>query len=311
MKTKYIFVVGGVLSGVGKGVAAASIGRILKNRGLNVSAIKIDPYINIDAGTMNPTEHGEVFVTEDADETDQDLGNYKVTINSLDDIIINSKNEKLSDVLDSLNSNIATLVTSNLAILKTNLSTARDSIITNIANNNTSISTLNTKLNNSVSSMNSNISLNMPMYSVIAYNGTIAPTGWQLCNGGRLLNTSGDSSGINTPDLRGRFILGAGSGINLTERVIGNIGGEENTALNINQMPSHDHNLRLGFINYANGGTDQRNTIMYQNSVDPIFYHHLNHTNGAGITTTGGNRSHNNMPPFYSLTYIIKQPIQE
>lgn len=77
MKTKYIFVVGGVLSGVGKGVAAASIGRILKNRGLNVSAIKIDPYINIDAGTMNPTEHGEVFVTEDADETDQDLGNYE------------------------------------------------------------------------------------------------------------------------------------------------------------------------------------------------------------------------------------------
>ncbi len=76
-KTKYIFVVGGVLSGVGKGVAAASIGRILKNRGLNVSAIKIDPYINVDAGTMNPTEHGEVFVTEDADETDQDLGNYE------------------------------------------------------------------------------------------------------------------------------------------------------------------------------------------------------------------------------------------
>jgi CTP synthase len=76
-KTKYIFVIGGVLSGVGKGVAAASIGRILKNRGLQVSAIKIDPYINVDAGTMNPTEHGEVFVTEDADETDQDLGNYE------------------------------------------------------------------------------------------------------------------------------------------------------------------------------------------------------------------------------------------
>jgi CTP synthase len=76
-KVKYIFVVGGVLSGVGKGVASASIGRILKNRGLNVSAIKIDPYINVDAGTMNPTEHGEVFVTEDADETDQDLGNYE------------------------------------------------------------------------------------------------------------------------------------------------------------------------------------------------------------------------------------------
>ncbi len=77
MSTKYIFVIGGVMSGVGKGVTAASIGRILKNRGLNVSAIKIDPYINLDAGTMNPVEHGEVFVTEDGDETDQDIGNYE------------------------------------------------------------------------------------------------------------------------------------------------------------------------------------------------------------------------------------------
>ncbi len=68
---------GGVMSGVGKGIAVASIGRILKNRGLAVSAIKIDPYVNVDAGTMNPVEHGEVFVTEDADETDQDIGNYE------------------------------------------------------------------------------------------------------------------------------------------------------------------------------------------------------------------------------------------
>ena len=79
--TKYIFVVGGVISGVGKGVAAASIGRILTGKGYSVSAIKIDPYINIDAGTMNPTEHGEVFVTEDGDETDQDIGNYERFLN--------------------------------------------------------------------------------------------------------------------------------------------------------------------------------------------------------------------------------------
>lgn len=78
---KYIFVVGGVISGVGKGVAAASIGRILTGKGYNVSAIKIDPYINIDAGTMNPTEHGEVFVTDDGDETDQDIGNYERFLN--------------------------------------------------------------------------------------------------------------------------------------------------------------------------------------------------------------------------------------
>ena len=79
--TKYIFVVGGVMSGVGKGVTVASIGRILQSRGYNVSAIKIDPYVNVDAGTMNPVEHGEVFVTEDGDETDQDIGNYERFLN--------------------------------------------------------------------------------------------------------------------------------------------------------------------------------------------------------------------------------------
>lgn len=79
--TKFIFVVGGVMSGVGKGVTTASIGQILQSRGYNVSAIKMDPYINVDAGTMNPIEHGEVFVTEDGDETDQDIGNYERFLN--------------------------------------------------------------------------------------------------------------------------------------------------------------------------------------------------------------------------------------
>lgn len=74
---KYIFVVGGVISGVGKGIAASSIAKILQDRGQVVTAIKIDPYINIDAGTMNPTEHGEVFVLTDGDECDQDMGNYE------------------------------------------------------------------------------------------------------------------------------------------------------------------------------------------------------------------------------------------
>lgn len=74
---KYIFVIGGVMSGVGKGITTSSIGAILKARGLKVTALKIDPYINVDAGTMNPTEHGEVFVLADGDETDQDMGNYE------------------------------------------------------------------------------------------------------------------------------------------------------------------------------------------------------------------------------------------
>jgi CTP synthase len=75
--TKYIFVAGGVMSGIGKGVSVASISRILKSKGFEVTAVKIDPYINVDAGTMNPIEHGEVFVTEDGDECDQDIGNYE------------------------------------------------------------------------------------------------------------------------------------------------------------------------------------------------------------------------------------------
>lgn len=77
MSPKFIFVAGGVMSGVGKGVSCASIGKILQSSGYKVTALKIDPYINVDAGTMNPTEHGEVFVTDDGDETDQDIGNYE------------------------------------------------------------------------------------------------------------------------------------------------------------------------------------------------------------------------------------------
>lgn len=80
--TKYLFVVGGVMSGVGKGVAASSIAKVLQSRGLKVTAIKIDPYINVDAGTMNPTEHGEVFVLKDGLETDQDMGNYERFLNT-------------------------------------------------------------------------------------------------------------------------------------------------------------------------------------------------------------------------------------
>ncbi len=78
---KYIFVVGGVMSGVGKGVTTSSIALLLSSRGLNVTAMKIDPYINVDAGTMNPTEHGETFVLKDGLETDQDMGNYERFLN--------------------------------------------------------------------------------------------------------------------------------------------------------------------------------------------------------------------------------------
>lgn len=76
-RTKFIFVTGGVVSSLGKGIAAASLGAILENRGLNVSILKLDPYLNVDPGTMNPFQHGEVFVTDDGAETDLDLGHYE------------------------------------------------------------------------------------------------------------------------------------------------------------------------------------------------------------------------------------------
>ena len=77
MAVKYVFVTGGVVSGLGKGITAASLGRLLKARGYRVTMQKFDPYINIDPGTMNPIQHGEVFVTDDGTETDLDLGHYE------------------------------------------------------------------------------------------------------------------------------------------------------------------------------------------------------------------------------------------
>ncbi|HKK44269.1 MAG TPA: hypothetical protein VJ964_02025, partial [Balneolaceae bacterium] len=77
MATKYIFVTGGVTSSLGKGIICASLGRLLVARGLRVTIQKLDPYINVDPGTMNPYEHGEVYVTEDGAETDLDLGHYE------------------------------------------------------------------------------------------------------------------------------------------------------------------------------------------------------------------------------------------
>src|SRR5207253_3332418 len=75
--TKYVFVTGGVVSALGKGIVAASLGRLLKARGLHVQAQKFDPYLNVDPGTMSPFQHGEVFVTEDGAETDLDIGHYE------------------------------------------------------------------------------------------------------------------------------------------------------------------------------------------------------------------------------------------
>src|ERR1035437_8622557 len=77
MKTKYVFVTGGVVSAIGKGITSASLGMLLKRRGYKVALLKVDPYLNTDAGLMNPFQHGEVYVTDDGAETDLDLGHYE------------------------------------------------------------------------------------------------------------------------------------------------------------------------------------------------------------------------------------------
>jgi len=79
--TKFVFVTGGVVSSLGKGIAAASLGTILESRGIKLTLLKLDPYINVDPGTMSPFQHGEVFVTDDGAETDLDLGHYERFVN--------------------------------------------------------------------------------------------------------------------------------------------------------------------------------------------------------------------------------------
>src|SRR6202046_3865833 len=80
-ETRFVFITGGVVSSLGKGIVAASLGRLLRARGLTVTIVKLDPYLNVDPGTMSPYQHGEVFVTEDGAETDLDLGHYERFIN--------------------------------------------------------------------------------------------------------------------------------------------------------------------------------------------------------------------------------------
>ena len=123
-KTKYIFVTGGVVSGLGKGITAASLGRLLKARGYKVTIQKFDPYINVDPGTMSPYQHGEVFVTEDGAETDLDLGHYERFIDENLNINSNTTTGKVYwSVLKKEKANTLVLQFRLFLILQTKLKT--------------------------------------------------------------------------------------------------------------------------------------------------------------------------------------------
>jgi microcystin-dependent protein len=161
---------------------------------------------------------------------------------------------------------------------------------------------------------NDNISINyentlintLPPGSIIAWNSVTIPKGWALCDGQLyILDSNGDaqveSTGVQTPDLRGRFILGAGQGSLLTNRTLGDTNGAETHTLNVNEMPAHNHSY---------SGTDWPASGDYGSKAEqnqtgsPHDYTRFNVSKTT--VSKGGNSAHNNMPPFYVLTYIMK-----
>jgi len=137
----------------------------------------------------------------------------------------------------------------------------------------------------------------MPKFTIVAYAGSSAPYGWAQCNGQQV--TAMDGSRFTTPDLRGRFIVGVGNGSGLTNRAINAKGGAESVTLNTSQIPSHTH----GIINAYAWPTNNRDPCNYivgkecQSGIGRSAF---------ATYATGGGKSHENMPPFYALAYIIK-----
>ena len=228
---------------------------------------------------------------------DQNLQGFSVSINSMEQVFFgNTPNNKLS--------------------LKTIMNEKAEKTELSSLNNKVEEKASKTELNNKVDELNNKVDDAMPELSVISYAGSNPPTGWQLCDGKILQFNNGTNVNPSihtkfsslpkkrdtnnnemsaTPDLRGRFILGSGSGEGLSQRDIHTSGGEETHTLTIEEMPSHNHSKSYPIHNYPGsdgGGYRYAGTIQ----------------SWEDSQHTGGDDPHNNMPPYYVLTYIIKQP---
>ena len=223
---------------------------------------------------------------------------------------------KASDLIttnNNLSSNSASLLnTINTMTTLSNRLTSDLAIMNNIISSNVAL--INSNLSSNVATMTTLVNNAPPPLSVIAYFGSTAPTGWQLCDGLPLIaidettvvyRVGGSFRPLNTPNLLGRFILGATKSIgantnNLTQREVGESGGEESHLLTINEMPSHTHSI-FNWNGLPGGNT------MGINASSVIGTGWTGNT--YNTTYIGGTQPHNNMPPFYTMIYIIKKPL--
>ena len=246
---------------------------------------------------------------------EQNLGGEQVYINTMEQVKFGVK-PYIRNLGSYMNDKVSK---EELITTKTELNST---IQTNLTNIRTELTKTTSDLTNGLSDKATKKELNdaMPELSIIAYSGSNAPTGWQVCNGLNLFYKTGEpvsenqtrfdgmtrttASIVKTPDLSGRFILGSGDGNGLTKRPLNQIDGAETHTLSIGEIPKHSHYYDDIYFSEANGPS--RNLGWYGSGDS-------DHDNGPHFTgrytyENGGGGAHNNMPPFYVLTYIIKQP---
>lgn len=239
-----------------------------------------------------------------------------VSLSNLNNIVVGGNDTPLpteiTNIIDTYNSNTLNNTfakTSDLASTNTSLTTLTNTVNDTVSRltalstkTTTDLNTINQLISSTTSTLNNNIGSIPPPLSIIAYYGTTAPSGWQLCTGTPLIAMDNskvlkpDGNDFLTPDLRNRFITGAGSNY-----ILGTTGGLDTVTLNTTQMPSHTHNLAFGTNGTTSGikgwqGVSSNGTLSGWMSSE-------------GVYPAGGDQPHENRPPYMALTYIIKKPL--